>query len=80
MLLSAMLCLTHKIPDTPGTFKALKYRKYAQAYLGAFAYRLNHRFDLRGLIDTLTVDAARTKSVPKKAFGMFMVQRRELAH
>jgi transposase-like protein len=49
-----------------GAFKALKYRKYAQTYLGAFAYRFNHRFDLRDLIVRLIVDAARTKPVPKK--------------
>ena len=49
-----------------GAFKALKYRKYPQPYLGAFAYRLNHRFDLRDLIANLIVDAARTKPVPKK--------------
>jgi hypothetical protein len=48
-----------------GAFKALKYRKYAQTYLGAFAYRFNHRFDLRDLIARLIVDAARTKPVPK---------------
>jgi hypothetical protein len=45
-----------------GAFKALKYRKYAQTYLGAFAYR----FNLRDLIVRLIVDAARTKPVPKK--------------
>jgi hypothetical protein len=49
-----------------GAFKALKYRKYAQTSLGAFAYRFNHRFDLRDLIVRLIVDAARTKPVPKK--------------
>jgi hypothetical protein len=49
-----------------GAFKALKYRKYVQTYLGAFAYRFNHRFDLRDLIANLIVDAARTKPVPKK--------------
>jgi hypothetical protein len=49
-----------------GAFKALKYRKYAQTYLGAFAYRFNHRFDLREMIANLSVDAARTKPVPKR--------------
>ena len=44
-----------------GAFKALKYRKYAQTYLGAFAYRFNHRFDLRNLIANLIVDVVRTK-------------------
>jgi hypothetical protein len=50
-----------------GTFKALKYRKYAQTYLGAFAYRFNHRFDLRDLIATLIVDVTRTKPMPERA-------------
>ena len=49
-----------------GAFKALKYRKYAQTYLGTFAYRFNHRFDLRDLLVRLIVDAARTRPVPKK--------------
>jgi hypothetical protein len=49
-----------------GAFKALKYRKYAQTYLGAFAYRFNHRFDLREMIATLIVDVARTKPTAKK--------------
>lgn len=49
-----------------GAFKALKYRKYAQNYLGAFAYRFNHRFDLRDLIVRLIVDEARTKLTPEK--------------
>ncbi len=49
-----------------GAFKALKYRKYAQNYLGAVTYRCNHRFELRDLIVRLIVDAARTKPVPKK--------------
>jgi hypothetical protein len=32
-----------------GAFHALRYRKYGQIYLTAFAYRFNRRFDLRGL-------------------------------
>ena len=52
-----------------GAFKALKYRKYAQTYLGAFAYRFNHRFDLREMIATLIVDAARTKPTAKKVIS-----------
>jgi hypothetical protein len=42
-----------------GAFKALKFRKYAQTYLAAFAYRFNQRFDLRSLVATLIVDVAR---------------------
>jgi hypothetical protein len=48
-----------------GAIKALKYRKCAQTYLGAFAYRFNHRFDLRDMVVRLVVDAARTRPVPK---------------
>jgi hypothetical protein len=49
-----------------GAFHALKYRKYGQTYLAAFAYRFNRRFDLRGLLATLIVDVARCKPVPEK--------------
>ena len=49
-----------------GAFKALKFRKYAQSYLDAFAYRFNHRFDLRNLIASLIVDVAKTKPLSKK--------------
>jgi hypothetical protein len=48
-----------------GAFKALKFRKYAQSYLDAFAYRFNHRFDLRGLIASLIVDVAKAKPLSK---------------
>jgi hypothetical protein len=49
-----------------GAFKALKYCKYAQTYIGAFTYRFNHRFALREMIATLIVDVARTKPTVKK--------------
>jgi hypothetical protein len=49
-----------------GAFNPLKFRKYAQTYLAAFAYRFNHRFDLRSLVATLIVDAARTRPVKEK--------------
>ena len=49
-----------------GAFHALKYRKYGQTYLAAFAYRFNRRFDLRGLLATLIVDVARCKPAPEK--------------
>jgi ISXO2-like transposase domain/Transposase zinc-ribbon domain len=49
-----------------GAFKALKYRKYAQTYLAAFAYRFNRRFDLRGLLAHLIVDVTRSRQVPEK--------------
>jgi hypothetical protein len=48
-----------------GAFKALKYRKYAQTYLGAFAYRFKYRFNLPDLIANLIVDATRTRRMPE---------------
>jgi transposase-like protein len=38
-----------------GAHHAFKYRKYAAHYLGAFAYRFNRRFDLKGLVTRLVV-------------------------
>jgi transposase-like protein len=49
-----------------GTFHALKYRKYAQVYLAAFTYRFNRRFDLRGLVERLIDDVARTPPMKEK--------------
>jgi len=46
-----------------GAYHALKYRKYAQFYLAAFAYRFNRRFDLRALIASLIVDVARCRPI-----------------
>ncbi len=43
-------------PMLAGTFHALKFSKYGADYLGAFAYRFNRRFDLRGLIARSIVD------------------------
>ena len=48
-----------------GAFKALKFPKVAQPYHDAFAYRFNHRFDLRGLIASLVVDVAKAKPLSK---------------
>ena len=48
-----------------GAFHSLNYRKYAQRYLSAFAYRFNRRFDLRGLVAHLIVDVVRGKPAPK---------------
>ena len=48
-----------------GAFHSLNYRKYAQSYLAAFAYRFNRRFDLRGLVAHLIVDVARGKPARK---------------
>ena len=49
-----------------GAFHSLKYRKYAEHYLAAFAYRFNRRFDLRGLVAQLIVDIARAKPVKEE--------------
>ena len=49
-----------------GAFHALKYRKYGEQYLAAFAYRFNRRFDLRGLVASLIVDVMRTKPIKEK--------------
>ncbi len=49
-----------------GAFHALKYRKYGQTYLAAFAYRFNRRFDPRGLAATLIADVVRSKPAPEK--------------
>ena len=42
-----------------GAYKAFGYGKYADRYLGAFAYRFNRRFDLAGLVVRLIVDVCR---------------------
>jgi hypothetical protein len=47
-----------------GAYKAFKYAKYAQSYLGAFAYRFNRRFDLAELVVRLVVDVCRGKATP----------------
>lgn len=53
-----------------GAFHSLNYRKYATAYLAAFAYRFNHRFDLRGLVAQLVVDVARCAPARKSVIKM----------
>jgi hypothetical protein len=49
-----------------GAYKAFGYAKYAQGYLGAFAYRFNQRFDLAGLVVNLIVDVCRAKTVNER--------------
>jgi transposase-like protein len=48
-----------------GTFHCMNFRKYAQTYLSAFAYRFNRRFDLQGLVARLIVDVSRSKPCPE---------------
>ncbi|MEX8520253.1 MAG: IS1595 family transposase [Leptothrix sp. (in: b-proteobacteria)] len=49
-----------------GAFHAFKYPKYARSYLGAFAYRFNRRFDLRGLLARLITDTVQCKPRPQR--------------
>lgn len=49
-----------------GAHHAFKFPKYAAFYLAAFAYRFNRRFDLRGLLARLVVDAANTLAQPQR--------------
>ena len=49
-----------------GAFHALEYRKYAEHYLAAFAYRFNRRFDLRGLVARLIVDVAQAPPIKEQ--------------
>lgn len=53
-----------------GAYHSLKYRKYAQQYLSAFAYRFNRRFDLRGLITSAIVDVLRCPPVTEAQIRM----------
>jgi hypothetical protein len=50
-----------------GAFHSLKYSKYAEHYLGAFACRFNRRFDLRGLVARLIVDVVRSTPIKEAA-------------
>ena len=49
-----------------GAYKAFGYRKYADRYLGALAYRFNRRFDLADLVVRLVVDVSRGKAAPER--------------
>ena len=49
-----------------GAFHALRYSKYGEHYLAAFAYRFNRRFDLRGLVARLIVDVVRAKPIKEQ--------------
>ena len=49
-----------------GAFHSWKYSKYASHYLTAFAYRFNHRFDLRTLVARLIVDVSRCGPITEK--------------
>jgi len=49
-----------------GAHKAFKFGKYASQYLGAFAYRFNHRFDLRAMVRMLIGDCVLARPVPQR--------------
>ena len=49
-----------------GAYKALGHAKYADRYLGAFAYRFNRRFDLAGLVVRLIVNVCRGRAAPER--------------
>jgi hypothetical protein len=49
-----------------GAHKHFKFAKYANRYLGGFAYRFNHRFDLRRLVPTLLADVLRTAPLTER--------------
>ena len=46
-----------------GGYKAFKFNKYATHYLGAFAYRFNHRVDLQALLQSLIGNAATSSAL-----------------
>jgi hypothetical protein len=49
-----------------GAYKAFKYRKYADRYLAAFAYRFNRRFDLADLAVRLIADVCLARATPER--------------
>ena len=52
-----------------GAHHAFNFRKYADRYLGAFAYRFNHRFDLADLVLRLLVETARAPAAPRQVIS-----------
>lgn len=49
-----------------GAHKHFAFGKYARAYLGAFAYRFNHRVHLRSLLAELLFDLSRTPPITER--------------
>jgi len=49
-----------------GAYKAFGYRKYADRYLGAFAYRFNRRLDLADMVVRRVVDVCRGTAAPER--------------
>ena len=50
-----------------GSLHAFKFRKYADGYLAAFAYRFNRRFDLKDLFARLVIDVSTTPPQSNRA-------------
>lgn len=50
-----------------GGYKAFKFRKYPNHYLGAFAYRFNNRFNLAKMLRGLLGHAANAAPMPERA-------------
>ena len=50
-----------------GTYRAIKFAKYAHRYLAEFQYRFNRRFDLSIILKRLAWVAVRTKSTTRIA-------------
>ena len=53
-----------------GAYHAFKFRKYAERYLSAFAYRFNRRFNLRTLHQRLLVAAVACAPYPERVIRM----------
>ena len=51
-----------------GVHKSFKFSKYADQYLGAFAYRFNQRFNLQSLQDNLFGHAATAAPTRERQF------------
>jgi len=47
-----------------GAHQRFLFRKYPHRGLGAFCYRFNHRFDLRGMVETLLEPVMLTSNRP----------------
>lgn len=53
-----------------GAHKNFKFGKYANQYLGAFAYRFNWRFDLRALLTGLIGHASTNSPTRERQIGV----------
>ncbi|WP_083700222.1 IS1595 family transposase [Acidihalobacter ferrooxydans] len=58
--------LGHLKTQLSGTYHAFKFRKYAQRYLSAVAWRFNRRFDLKSVSQRLLIAAVSTGPRPER--------------